>query len=229
AVQGPASERVMELMSPGAGHSRKDFPLFAFRETPWTSGNSEWHTIVARTGYSGEDGFEIFMPNSAAAPFWSALLERGAPLGIQACGLGARDTLRLEAALPLYGHELRDDLNIAASNVAWTIKCEKGEFVGSTHIKSALENGFRQKLCGLEVLDPGIVRDGVLLYSGTSNVGFVTSGTKTPTVNKSIALAYLDYALATPGIEVEADVRGRRLRVRVVPLPFYRRPKAASS
>jgi len=224
AVQGPHAESLLGKLYPEEGFDRSAFPFFSFREIAWSESNQVFATIVARTGYTGEDGFEVFLPNDAATPFWRSLLEGGAV----PCGLGARDTLRLEAALPLYGHELRDDINIAAANVAWTIKVAKGEFNGRGPIADALTNGTTTRLCGLEVLDPGIVRDGAPLSTADGReIGFVTSGTKTPTLNKAIALAYLSADLTGVGAEVFATVRDRRLRARVVSIPFYRRERPA--
>jgi aminomethyltransferase len=180
--------------------------------------------IIARTGYTGEDGVEIFMPPTQAVAVWKLLLAAGSEYGILPCGLGARDTLRLEACYPLYGHELREDILAAESGLGWAIRLDKGDFIGAAPLRAAAERGFARKLVALEVLDPGIVREGAHLFSPPGEeVGFVTSGTKTPTVAKAVALAYARSAHTQVGGELRAEVRGNHLCCRVVKPPFYRR------
>ena len=176
--------------------------------------------IIARTGYTGEDGLEIFCPNQNAVKLWNDLVNAGKVDGVLPVGLGARDTLRLEAGLPLHGHELRDDINAINSNMSWSIKLDKDDFIG----KKACESKAKYKLIGVEVLDKGIVRDGAKIYKqgdDEKEVGWVTSGTLTPTLNKAIALCYVN--IETENEDLLAVVRNRKLKLGRLKLPFYRR------
>ncbi len=219
AIQGPRASEVAALVFKTAGidFSHGHFAPFSFKEAE--------RGIIARTGYSGEDGFEIFCSQEEAAPLWQSFLTAGARFGIKPIGLGARDTLRLEACLPLYGHELRDDLSPLCTDYRWAVKLEKGDFVGRKALVAEKANGIRHRLIGLEVKDEGIVREGAKLFYEDVEVGWVTSGTKPPTVKKAIALAYVPPERANVGERLAAEVRGKKLSVEVVSTPFYKRPR----
>ncbi len=177
--------------------------------------------IVSRTGYTGEFGYEIYCANADAGRLWDLLLDTGKDLGLIPCGLGARDTLRLEAAMPLYGHELDDVITPLEAGLDFAVKMAKEEFIG----KAAMEvkGPVCVKRVGLEVTGRGIVREHQDIYIGPRLVGKTTSGTHAPFLGKAIAMAYLPLADAAAGTEVEVDVRGRRVPAKVVDLPFYKR------
>lgn len=236
AIQGPKAREVVSAvlgLSPSE-ISPTSFRPFTFKIMKWATAPGSPEIIVACTGYTGEDGFEIFCP-SATGPFlWETLLESGQPHGIKAAGLGARDTLRLEVCYPLHGHELRDDLPAIACGAGWVIKFDKGEFIGKAALQAVKEKGAERTICGLEVLDPGIIREGAQLYPAEATtpepsqaIGFVSSGTKTPTVGKSVAIGFLPPALAKVGTLVKAEVRGKLLSVKVVRRPFLTPPVSA--
>ena len=179
--------------------------------------------LAARTGYTGEDGFELFVPREAVRALWAALMEQGSPLGLLPIGLGARDSLRLEACYPLHGHELREDVPALESGLAWIVKFNKGDFLGREALLKMKDSPAR-KLVGFFVEDPGIVREGAELFDvNGAAVGRVTSGTLTPTLGRALGLAFLDRAHAAPGSLLHAAVRDKRLRCRVVQTPFYKR------
>jgi aminomethyltransferase len=181
--------------------------------------------LVARTGYTGEDGFELFCSARRATRLWDALLEAGADLGLRPCGLGSRDTLRLEAGMPLYGNELDRTVNPYEANLGRVVKMEKGEFVGRSALAAVQQIGPRRKLVGLVMRDDAIARHGYPVRVAGSEVGTVTSGTLSPTLGQRIAMAYLPAADAVVGGEVEVVVRDRPHPAEQVKLPFYRRPK----
>ena len=181
--------------------------------------------LVARTGYTGEDGFELFCAARRATRLWDALLESGADLGIRPCGLGSRDTLRLEAGMPLYGNELDRSVNPYEANLGRVVKMEKGEFVGRSALAAVQQIGPRRRLVGLVMRDEAIARHGYPVCVAGAEVGVVTSGTLSPTLGERIAMAYLPAADAAIGGELEVVVRERRHPAEQVKLPFYRRPK----
>lgn len=180
--------------------------------------------IVARTGYTGEDGVELFVPWGETSTIWNKILEAGKVSGITPCGLGARDTLRLEACLPLYGHELSDELSPIESGIGFFVKITDRDFIGKTTIKNHKENGSPRSLIGLSVEDPGVVREGTKLFSvNGGEIGWVTSGTKTPCFEKPLGMAIVASRFAEAGTEIVADVRGRKIKCRVAKKPFYKR------
>jgi aminomethyltransferase len=180
--------------------------------------------VVSRTGYTGEDGFEVMVANALAIPLWEELIARGAT----PCGLGARDTLRLEAAMPLYGHELSEAINPIQAGLEWAVKLGKGDFIGLEAIRRASNLTLVQPLrVGLEVDGARAARENsTILNAAGERVGVVTSGSFCPWLEKSLAMGYLEPQLAAPGTRVQIDVRGSRLDAAVVPLPFYKRKKA---
>jgi aminomethyltransferase len=182
---------------------------------------------VARTGYTGEDGFELFVAWDAAPVLWSALMAAGAAHGLVPAGHGARDTLRLEAGMALYGNELDRETRPAEAGLARVVKLEKeGDFVGRAALEAAAREGPRKMLVGVELRDRGIARHGypVMLPGGADAVGAVTSGTLSPTLGTAIAMAYVPVDQAAPGTMLDIGVRANRVPAEVVPLPFYKRP-----
>jgi aminomethyltransferase len=181
--------------------------------------------LVSRTGYTGEDGFELYLAPDAAPRVWDLLLERGAGHGLVPAGLGARDTLRLEAAMALYGHELDEQTTPYEAGLGWVVKLDKGDFVGRDALVRQREEGIPRKLAGFEIRGRGIAREGHAVTAGGEAVGRVTSGTWSPTFEKALGMAYVPPGLAEPGGELALEVRGRSIEAEVVELPFYRRVK----
>jgi aminomethyltransferase len=186
--------------------------------------------LMGRTGYTAEDGFEIYIPSDEAtsARVWYAILDAGKEFGALPCGLGARNTLRLEGRLPLYGHEISDTINVWEAGLERFCKMEKPEFIGRDALEKAHGAGLKRTLVGLEMVDRGIARDGYkVLDEGGSEIGYVTSGSPAPFLKKNIALAYVPPAHAAVGATVKVEIRGQSVKAQVVPTPFYKRPKRA--
>jgi aminomethyltransferase len=177
--------------------------------------------IVARTGYTGEDGFELFCPSDRGAALWDVLMDAGKPEGIAPAGLGCRDSLRLEMAYRLYGSDMDDRTTPLEAGLAWVVKLDKGEFVGRDALVRQREQGLARKLVGFTLTDPGIPRHGYAVLQDGRKVGEVTSGTKSPSVGISIGLAYVPTALAAEGSTFAIEIRGRAAAARVVKTPFY--------
>jgi aminomethyltransferase len=185
-------------------------------------------TLIARTGYTAEDGFEIYVPSDEAtsAWVWNRILEVGKEFGAIPCGLGARNTLRLEGKLPLYGHEISDTINVREAGLDRFCKMEKPDFIGRTALEKAKAEGLTKTLVGLEMVDRGIARDGYkILDEAGREIGYVTSGSPAPFLKKNIALAYVPPAQSAIGTTVTVEIRGQGVRAQVVPTPFYKRPK----
>ncbi|HEY0760573.1 MAG TPA: glycine cleavage system aminomethyltransferase GcvT [Acidisarcina sp.] len=223
AIQGPrAAETMAKLV-------KKDLSTLKNYWFTWTTVCGLPNTLLARTGYTGEDGFEIYIPSDEATSrrVWAEVLEAGAEFGILPCGLGARNTLRLESAMALYGHEISDEINVFEAGLDRYCKLDKGPFTGSEALrKIAAEGGPTRRLVGLEIFERGIARDGYRVFdeSGTQ-IGNVTSGSPAPFLKKNIALAYVPLAYAALDSVVYVQVRSNMVGARVVPTPFYRRPK----
>jgi aminomethyltransferase len=186
--------------------------------------------LIARTGYTAEDGFEIYVPADevTSARVWNEVLAAGKEFGVVACGLGARNTLRLEGKLPLYGHEISDTINVWEAGLDRWCKVEKADFVGRAALEQARAAGLKKTLVGLEMVDRGIARDGYpVLDSGGREIGYVTSGSPAPFLKKNIALAYVPPEHSAIGNTVQVEIRGRGVKAQVVPTPFYKRPKKA--
>ena len=186
------------------------------------------NTLIARTGYTGEDGFEIYVPSDVATSerVWNALLEAGKEFGIVPCGLGARNTLRLEAKMALYGHEISEKINVWEAGLERYCRMEKGEFIGRAALEKARAAGMRRTLVGLEMVERGIARDGYrCLNEAGEAIGVVTSGSPSPTLGKNIALAYVPPAMAAIGTTILVEIRSQRCRAQVVATPFYKRPR----
>ena len=184
--------------------------------------------LIARTGYTGEDGFEIYVDSDeeTSARVWDEVLAAGKEFGAVPCGLGARNTLRLEAKLPLYGHEISDTINVWEAGLDRFCKMEKPDFVGRKALEKAKGEGLKRTLVGLEIIERGIARDGYKLQdeNGTE-IGYVTSGSPAPFLKKNIALAYVPPRFSSLGTELHVEIRGQGVKAKVVPTPFYKRPK----
>ena len=226
ALQGPAAEKILckALELNEADYRESAFPAFQFRRLEARCGSEHKDIYIARTGYTGEDGFEIFVPVSALVSLWERLLEVGSEHGIKPIGLAARDTLRLEACYPLHGHELSESLSPLSAGLSWAIKLDK-DFIGAAELRAEKAAGPDTRLVALTVTGAGIVREDTAIFrSGEDQpLGIATSGTKVPTQEKPIAMAFVAADAAKPGTELEAEVRGRRFPVKVVRKPIYKR------
>jgi aminomethyltransferase len=216
AIQGPASS---EVLQPLTGVELADLKYYWFANGEVANARA----TISRTGYSGEDGFEIFVPPNMADRVWQALLEAGRPADVIPCGLGARDTLRLEAAMRLYGNDIDESTTMLEAGLGWAVGWKKSGFIGEDRLREQKEKGTSRKLVGFEMVDRGIARHGYPVVAGDRRVGIVTSGTHTPFLKKAIGMAYVPTELAAPGTELNIDVRGRPSAARVVSLPFYKR------
>ncbi len=215
ALQGPKSKEIILRLLPEDALPKK---YYSFVRDVDLQGMT---CIVSRTGYTGEFGYEIYCANADAPKLWDLLLETGRDLGLIPCGLGARDTLRLEAAMPLYGHELDDVITPLEAGLDFAVKLTKDDFIGKSAMEAKLP--LARTRVGLEVTGRGILREHQDVYIGDRLAGQTTSGTHCPYLGKAVAMAYLAPADAAPGAAVEVDVRGRRVPAKVVPLPFYKR------
>jgi aminomethyltransferase len=215
AVQGPRSAALLTRLSKP---DPSDLPYYGFRDTEVAGAK----TLVSRTGYTGEDGFEVYCRPEDAEGIFRRLLEEGRPEGVEPCGLGARDTLRLEAKMALYGNDIDDTVTAYEADLGWIVKPGKGDFIGREALVAQKAAGVPRRLVGFEMSDRGIARHG---YSAktAAGPGLVTSGTHSPTLGKPIGLALLPSAAASVGTEFEVDIRGRAAAARVVPTPFYKR------
>lgn len=219
AVQGPKARAIVQSLTAIPLDEMKYY-WFAHGEIAGVRGT------VSRTGYTGEDGVEIFVPPSFAPRLWDALLLAGKDHGIVPCGLGARDTLRLEAGMRLYGNDMNETTSVVECDLNWIVGWNKPAFIGSDVLHEQKANGTTRKLVGFEMIDRAIARHGHVVLQDGQPAGEVTSGTQTPFLKKAIGMAYLPTAMTMPDTEFEIDVRGRRARARVVPMPFYKRPRS---
>jgi aminomethyltransferase len=188
--------------------------------------------LIARTGYTGEDGFEIYVPSDKATSeeVWMRVMDAGREWGIIPCGLGARNTLRLEAKMALYGHEISDTINVWEAGLDRYCKMDKGDFIGRVALERAKAAGLTRTLVGIEMIDRGIARDEYCCCNEAGQaIGVVTSGSPSPTLGKNIALAYVPPAMSALGTTVYVQIRGQSYKAQVVPTPFYKRPKAAAA
>jgi len=221
ALQGP---RALEVLQPLTGVDLSGIKYYWFAHGEVASVRA----TISRTGYTGEDGFEIFVPPQSADRVWQALLQAGDSLGILPCGLGARDTLRLEASMRLFGNDIDRTTTPLEAGLGWIVALGKGEFIGSEALKRQKAEGPARKLVGFEMAERGIARQGCDLFApqGAAKIGAVTSGTQTPFLKKAIGMAYVPKELASAGTDIHVDVRGRTSKARVVALPFYKRKKS---
>lgn len=181
---------------------------------------------IARTGYTGEDGFELYVAPQHAVALFRRLLAAGEEFGIRPCGLGARNTLRLEACMALYGHEIDATVRPAEAGLSWIVKFEKGDFVGRQALERLAETGLRRRLAGFEMRGRGIARDGYLVYVDGRAVGWVSSGGPAPYLNKNVGLCFLPPEAAVPGRPIQIRIRERLVEAEIVRTPFYKRPRS---
>ena len=221
AIQGPRAQELLQKLS--------DANLAVIKNYWFTHGTvcGLKNILIARTGYTGEDGFEIYVPADSATSemVWNKVLEAGREFGILPCGLGARNTLRLEAKMALYGHEISDTINVWEAGLDRYCKFEKGDFIGRAALQQANAAGLKRTLVGLEMVDRGIGRDEYRCWSDGELIGTITSGSPSPTLCKNIALAYVPPAYAALGTPIYVEVRSQRCKAQVVATPFYKRPK----
>lgn len=218
AVQGPAA---VGVLTPHVEHDLRGMGYYTATEARMFGRGG----LVSRTGYTGEDGFELFVGAAAAVEIWERLIADAEPLGGMACGLGARDTLRLEAGMPLYGHELEENIDPYEAGLGFAVDLDKAAYAGQTELRRLKTVANRPRRVGLEVEGRRVARQGCDVLAGADIVGRVTSGTFSPTFDRSIAMAYVDSAHASVGAEIEVAIRDRPEKARVVKLPFYRRPQ----
>jgi glycine cleavage system T protein (aminomethyltransferase) len=226
AIQGPQAEQVLQKLTDASLATIKNY--WFTRDTVCGLPGR----LIARTGYTGEDGFEIYVPGDTGTSekVWNAVLEAGQEFGIIPCGLGARNTLRLEAKMALYGHEISESINVWEAGLDRYCKMEKPEFVGRSALAKASAAGLKRTLVGLEMIDRGIARDEYKVFDAAGEeVGIVTSGSPAPTLSKNIALAYVPPALSAVGTSLFVEVRAQRVKARVVATPFYKRPRKPAS
>ena len=216
AVQGPAA---IDVVQPLTGVPLADIKYYWFAHGEVAGARA----TISRTGYTGEDGFEIFVPPNVAERVWDAILESGRSVDIVPAGLGARDTLRLEASMRLYGNDMDESTTVLEAGLGWMIGWTNGQFIGRAALQKQKEAGVTKKLIGFEMIDRGIARHGHQVVRDGRPAGVVTSGTQTPFLKKAIGMAYVPTDVSRPGSEIEIDVRGRVLKARVVPMPFYKR------
>jgi aminomethyltransferase len=226
AIQGPRSIDVMRKLT--------DANLESIKNYWFTHGTvcGLQDILIARTGYTGEDGFEVYVPSDPATSeeVWARVMEAGREFGMIPCGLGARNTLRLEAKMALYGHEISDTINVWEAGLDRYCKMEKGDFIGRAALERAKAAGLTRTVVGLEMIDRGIARDEYCCCNEAGQtIGVITSGSPSPTLGKNIALAYVPPAMAAIGTTIYVEIRGNKYKARVVPTPFYKRPKAAAA
>ncbi len=217
-LQGPASADILSTLVPRAQLDTLRYYRFISNVSISSS-----KVLLSRTGYTGEDGFELYCDAADTPMLWDLLLKAGAAHGLKPIGLGARDTLRFEAGMPLYGHELSRHITPLEANLMSFVKLDKEDFIGKEALLRSFESGVNRRLVGLEMLDKGIAREGYpVLHSGIE-IGTVTSGCPSPTLEKNLAMALVDSAHAKVGNPIEVIIRGRQLKARIVPRPFYKR------
>ncbi len=219
ALQGPLAQSILQ---PLTGVDLNNIRYYHF-EAGLVDGVN---CIISRTGYTGEDGFELYFAPVDAPKLWHDLLEAGKFQGLLPAGLGARDTLRLEAGYCLYGHELNEQTNPLEAGLGWTVKLNKGsDFIGRDALMKIKEEGVERKLVGIEMIERGVCRSEYVIYDNEHPIGSLTSGAPSPTLHKNIGMGYVVAAHANPGEEVDVDIRGKKVAARIAALPFYKRKK----
>jgi len=218
AIQGPEAIRILEKLT--------GTELAALRYYWFRRGRVDGVAcLIARTGYTGEDGFEIYFDPAESERLWNALLAAGTAHGLSPCGLGARNTLRLEAKMALYGHEIDETHTPLEADLGWICKLDKGQFLGREALARQKQEGVRRRLVGFQMSGPAIARDGYPVYSDGVEVGYVTSGSYAPFLKKNIGLAYLPAEMGQVGREIQIGIRNQRAGARLVQTPFYKRPR----
>lgn len=221
ALQGPDAISILEQLT--------EVPLAEIKYYHFLEGEVDGvKSIVSRTGYTGEDGFEVYAAPDKAEQLWNKMLDAGnfgSDEGVLPCGLAARNTLRLEAGMCLYGHEITEDTTLLEANLGWITKLNKGDFTGRDALAKQKEAGLKRKLIGFEVTDRGIARDDQAIFINGQSAGQVTSGSPAPFLKKNIGMGYVPVEFASVGQNIEVDVRGKMVGAQIVPLPFYKRAK----
>jgi len=221
ALQGPDAISILQALT--------DLPLAEIKYYHFREGEVDGvNSIVSRTGYTGEDGFEVYAAPDKAEQLWNKMLDAGnygSDEGVLPCGLAARNTLRLEAGMCLYGHEIDEQTTLLEANLGWITKLNKGEFIGRDALAKQKEAGLKRKLIGFEMVDRGIARDDQSLFIDGQPAGKVTSGSPAPFLKKNIGMGYVPVEFANAGQAIEIDVRGKMVGAQIVPLPFYKRAK----
>ncbi|HEX8190333.1 MAG TPA: glycine cleavage system aminomethyltransferase GcvT [Pyrinomonadaceae bacterium] len=221
ALQGPSALPTLQTLT---GTPLEEIKYYHFREGLVDGVEA----VISRTGYTGEDGFEVYAAPEHAERLWQKMLDAGRygePDGVLPCGLAARNTLRLEAGMALYGHEITEETTLLEANLGWITKLNKGDFNGRDALARQKEEGVRRKLVGFEVTERGIARDGQDVYVEGARAGHVTSGSPAPFLKKNIGMAYVPAEHASAGREIQIDVRGRKVAAQIAPVPFYKRVK----
>ncbi|WP_150270411.1 glycine cleavage system aminomethyltransferase GcvT [Paenibacillus tepidiphilus] len=222
ALQGPLAETILQSVTPSPLNELNPFHFIEHAEVCGVS------VLLSRTGYTGEDGFELYASAGTAKALWNGLLTAGEPHGLTPAGLGARDTLRFEAKLPLYGQELAADITPLEAGVQFFVKLDKADFIGRSALLAQKEAGLPRRLVGLEMIDRGIPRTHYPVYAGGVKIGEITTGTQSPTLKRNLGLALLDAAYAAIGTEVYVEIRGKQLKAAVVKAPFYKKSQGVN-
>ena len=217
ALQGPEAQNILAQLT---DINLDNLAFYHFYPSVNLAG---FEVLLSRSGYTGEDGFEIYVKNEYAEALYQKIMEKGKTFGLLPCGLGARDTLRFEAALPLYGHELSADINPLEAGLGSFVKVDKPDYIGKNALSSLRAQGVKRKLVGLELIDKGVARENYPVYQGEKEIGFVTSGSYAPSLGKNYALALIEASEAEPSNEVMIAVRQRLLKARVVKRPFVKK------
>ena len=220
ALQGPKAIDILQSIADKDLRSVKRYWLEWFKV-------DGLEVMATRSGYTGEDGFEIYLWNTPlseserALKLWNMILEAGKPYGIKPCGLGARDTLRLEAGMCLYDHDISEDITPLEAGLDWVVSFEKGEFIGKEALLKQKEEGIKRRRVGLRIIEKGIPREHCKIYKNGEEIGFVTSGTFSPLLKYGIGMGYVKTEYSEVGTKVEVDIRGRRFKAEIVSMPFY--------
>ncbi len=221
ALQGPDAISILQQLT--------ETPLAEIKYYHFVRGSVDGvDSIISRTGYTGEDGFEVYAAPDKAEQLWHKMLDAGnfgSDEGVLPCGLAARNTLRLEAGMCLYGHEIDETTTLLEASLGWITKLNKGDFIGREALARQKEEGLKRKLVGFEINDRGIARDGQEVFIEGQRAGKVTSGSPAPFLKKNIGMAYVPFEFANSGQAIEVDVRGKMVNAQIVPLPFYKRAK----
>lgn len=222
ALQGPAAIRILKELTDADLDAIRNYHFIADQQVVGIP-----HVLISRTGYTGEDGFELYLAADQTAALWEKLLAAGEDYGLLPCGLGSRDTLRLEAGMPLYGHELSEQINPLTAGLGFAVKTKKThDFIGKAALAAIRENGPAEKIVGFEATERGIPREGYKVFAADgAEIGTVTSGTQSPTLKKSIGMALLKAEASAIGTEIQIEIRNKRIKATIIPKPFYKRTK----